>query len=328
MVSTRRSKRTEQQALSSEKAPSEERVATTPTPTPTKKSGAPTRSSSRRQRKKEDLKSKLTGLGLSIDIDKSPENKNKKIVFDDDLEDVETAEKETDLNEVTDEDRKVNNSAETSDSATKDDDLDDMVEEVKGSSAREEILQQLEAEEKGKIKAKAKRKRKERQKPQVEEPDEGEDFDDAFFEQLEVAKSTEREKEKLESRKEKGKHTTFVFDESDKASSKQAMQAKQVGHNIQVVVLPEQDSVDIEDAITAVPTSAWTEEALLYSRSSLTDGADRGGKKRKRNSPVLPDTSWSRSRKMNLITTPKARENRRAGRGRPAANFVTKKSKA
>jgi hypothetical protein len=283
--------------------------------TPKKKTATPPSAMrrSRRNQTQEELQSKNTGVGLSIDINGSSKKKNKKIVFDED-------------EVITDEphlERHVQGeSSELSiDGPTEHDDVDDEVEEVKGSSAREEILNQLEAEEKGALKAKKKKKRKERRTVK-DSDDEGEDFDDDFFAQLETVKADEEEKKKLESKKKKGKHTTFVVEENDQASAILA-HPKKVGHNIQVVVLPEPEEMTMDDGIFGLPTSELSTAALLYSRSILKDGTDMGAK-RKRGSPSLPDTSWKRSRKMNLIMTTKSRFNRRGGRGRPAANFVSK----
>jgi len=291
----------------------------------------PTTTSKRQNPKKqqqEALQIKNTGIGLSIDINKASETRNKKIVFDDD--EVITQENPMDSQTVLERPKGINKGGHSSED---DDDLDDdMVEEVKGSSARDEILQQFKVEEKGALKVKKQKKRKDRRTAKEEDADEGDDdddFDDDFFAQLETVKAEEEEDRKrlASKQKKKGKHTTFTFDDADHANPT-FTQPKKVGHNIQVVVLPDVEETEIDDAmITTLPSSTLSQDALLYSRSFLPDGKDKGGK-RKRNSPILPDTSWKRSRKMNVIlSSTKGRSRRKTGRkgtGRPAPNFVTK----
>ena len=279
------------------------------------------RSSSKPQRKEEELlrHAKNTGVGISIDIGIASESSNeqnhkkpnKKTIFGEDElpEETDVVKEPLPLTAAT-----------PATEADDDDDDNDAVEEVKGSSAREEILHQLDAEEKGALKPKKAKKRKDRTKVKSDTKKEGEEFDDEFFAELEAVKAVaEEEKKRLASKTKKGKHTTFVVDENEETSATFS-QPKKVGHNIQVVVL---EDVEMDDAITAVPTSALSADALLYSRSFIPDGSDKKGGKRKRNSPTLPDTSWKRSRKMNLIVSAKGRFNGgRKGRGRPAANFV------
>lgn len=333
MVSTRRSRKSTEPAVEAVDTPNTKES----TPSSAKEetlSPTPSKRSSRKKKQSEGLKSKNTGVGLSISIDdQSSAKKNKKIVFDDDDEEqgdtqqkkLEQPTKDIHALEVEEDDEPEtmgNDNAEE-----KEDENDDAVEEVKGSKAREEILHQIEAEEKGAVKTKTKRKRKERVKEAKDEKDDDDDddLDDDFFAKLETVKAEEnRKKAETKKKKKKGKHTTFVFDEHDQAKSGKAA-PKKVGHDIQVVVLPDQESTALfdDDAIAAVPTdAALSKEALLYSRSQLDDGCDAPGK-RKRNAPVRPDTSWKRSRKMNLLATPKSRFNRRGGKGCPAANFAT-----
>lgn len=286
----------------------------------------PSKSSKRQPRKKtrsskEGLKSKNTGIGLSIDLSDESTKQNKKIVFDDTIGD----DDEKILDETTKGTVEQSDQVQIGVTVNDKDDDDDAVEEVKGCTARDEIIQQIETEVKvaGKAKKKAK-KRKEKKEEKVENDDDedDDDLDDDFFEELETIKAEEQAKKELESKKQKkGKHTTFVFRENNKA--KKLSTPKSVGHNIQVVVLADQLETISDDPFTSVPTSSLTKEALVLSRSDLKDGADQGGK-RKRKAPNRPDTTWKRSRKMNLLATPKSRFNRQGARARPAANFVTK----
>ncbi len=315
MVSTRRSKTVEGDGRAEDMVPNGK----SPTPTAKRQSG--------KTRSKEVLKSKTTGVGISITIHDDAAKENKKIVFYDD-EDVAyqpTTQEPIDESDKDGYDPATNKAGQDSPTDI-DDDNDDAVEEVKGSAARQEILQQLEAEVKGASKSKKKKKRKDPTKGDAEKDDDNDDdLDDQFFAKLETIKAEEEEKKKTESKKKKkGKHTTFVFGEDGNGKKVGDSSApKKVGHNIQVVVLAEHEDAIANDPFTAIPSTALTKEALLFSGSDLKDGTDRGGK-RKRNASNLPDTSWKRSRKMNLVITPKSRFNRRGGRGCPAANFATK----
>eukprot|EP00980_Cylindrotheca_fusiformis_P015064 scaffold4157_cov136-Cylindrotheca_fusiformis.AAC.14 len=253
----------------------------------------------RRQKLNEELKSKATGVGLKISVDTTP--KNNKIVFDDVVDEPEppVEKQEVIANDEYDEDEE-----------------DDAVEEVKGQAAREEILEQLDTEAKYSVHSKKKRKKKEKPKEVKEEEEEEEEFDDAFFAELEAARA--EEKKQLEDKKPKGKHTAFVVAQSDQGISERP---REVDENIQVVVLKDSAQDSTVSAITAVPTNALTQNALLYSRNRLVSGSDGVarsalGKKRK----WQPDNTWKRSKKMkNLV-----RVNRKGGRLAPA-NFAKKR---
>ena len=264
----------------------------------------------RQKQKEEQLKSKNTGVGLKISIDSSASNK-KKITFDDDDNIVDeippVAEEVVDTgNDPSEEDN---------------DDDDDMVEEVQGQTAREEILEQLQSEEKQSLRSKKKRKKRERKPREEEEDEDDEDFDEEFFAQLEAAKA--QEKEKLEKKRGKGKHTAFVFAQDDNIIDERPREAD---HNIQVVVLKDPSEDSTLNAITAVPTNALSNDALIFSRSRLINGSDgiaRGATGKKRKWQV--DTTWKRSKKMNHLMAARSRASRRKGRGMAAANFVKKR---
>ena len=335
MVSTRRSRKSTEPTNDETPAANHEITDAndeSSTPTPSKRKG-------RKKNQRDELKSKNTGVGLAISIDDedSAAKQNKKIVFGDDEEGDALVEREdpepnagggNDNEEAGDGDKPetIENEAKED----QDEDADDAVEEVKGSKAREEVLHQLEAEEKGAVKVKKTRNRKGRVKEDQEQGEESEDeLDDDFFAELETVKAEESQKQTdaQKKKKKKGKHTTFVFDENNdgKGDNLDPSKSRDVGHNIQVVVLPIQEDGPMDDAITAFPTGTLSEEALLYSRSQLNNGFDKSvAGKRKRNAPVRPDTSWKRSRKMNLLLTPKSRFHRKGRKGRPAANFATK----
>lgn len=313
MVATRRSRRlssdADQEAAESSKDMGDAVREEEPTPEPSRK--PPRRSTFTRKKRKEELKWKNTGLGLSISID-SNTKKNKKIVFDDD----------EDLDQTIDEkdNEKLVETPPGEADGDEDDNDDDAVEEVKGSAAREEMMAQLQAEEKGALKPKKSRKRKERQKDEDDD-----DLDEDFFAQLETVKAEEeKEKQAKKKKKRQGKHTTFVFNEGDNTTS--SSEPKKVGHNIQVVVLPDQGDALQDDSLAGISTTL-SGDALMYSRGSLHNGSDGGPKKKSRKSPNRPDTTWKRSRKMNLVLTSQSRFHRRGGKGRPAANFASKKIK-
>ena len=184
-------------------------------------------------------------------------------------------------------------------------------------------MEQLESEEKQSLRSKKKRKKRERKsRDEEDDSDEEEDFDEDFFAQLEAAKA--QEKQKLEKKRGKGKHTAFVFAQDGDTIDERPRKAD---HNIQVVVLKDpSEGSGTANAITAVPTNALSNDALIYSRNQLINGSDgvaRGatGQKRK----WQPDTTWKRSKKMNHLAASRSRGNRRKGRGMAAANFVLKK---
>ena len=250
-------------------------------------------------------------MGLKISIDSSASNK-KKITFDDDdiVDEIPPVAEEV-----------VETGNDPSEEVDNDDD-DDMVEEVQGQTAREEILEQLQSEEKQSLRSKKKRKKRERKPREEEEEDkDDEDFDEEFFAQLEAAKA--QEKEKLEKKRGKGKHTAFVFAQDDNIIDERPREAD---HNIQVVVLKDPSEDSTLNAITAVPTNALSNDALIFSRSRLVNGSDgiaRGATGKKRKWQV--DTTWKRSKKMNHLMAARSRANRRKGRGLAAANFVKKR---
>jgi hypothetical protein len=255
-------------------------------------------SKTKKQKRDEELKSKATGVGLEISVDSSL--KKSKTVFentplDDEVEPETVVQQEVPPKEEDD------------------DDDDDAVEEVQGQAAREEIQEQMDAEEKFSVRSKKKRKQKER-KPKEEEEEDNDNFDDDFFAQLESARAEEQKK--VEGKKTKGKHTAFVFSQEDKDSDERP---REVDQNIQVVVLHDSVQDSTANAITAVPTNALSHEALQYSRGQLVNGSDgvaRGatGKKRK----WQPDNTWKRSKKMNNMV----RVHRRGGGRMAPANFA------
>jgi len=331
------------EARKNQDAHEEEENSTKKTPLSSRKSPARTTSSSSsakkekkkssRQQEKEELKSKNTGVGLKIAVDKSGASSNaKKIVFDgDNLPPVETERNE----DVSDNE---NNPATEGKAEEEEDDDDDAVEEVTGQTAREEAIDQLKSEEKQSLKAtKKKKKRKDRKSKGdklAEKKDDEVELDDEFFSQLETVRQEEaeqrKEAEKAKARAAaKGKHTAFVFSQDDEVQPNFAVK---VGGNIEVVVLKDASSSFASDGgVMATPT-AISEEALLYSRSRLTDGSDcndigskntnSGRNSHKRSRGTGETVPWKRAR--NHATMVNARSNRRNGKGKPAVFFTRK----
>lgn len=313
MVSTRNSAK--KAVADDDEAPEVAEVSSTKAKTPKK-----TPKSNRKTKRKEELKSKNTGLGISISIDETPAKGNK-IVFDE--ENLPEVEVQVEEGEGTQELPDTDTNKQSTEKIENDED-DDAVEEVKGSAAREEILEQLKTEEKQSLKAKKKKKRKERQKAEEKVEDDEEDFDEDFFAELEAVREAQDATRKA--KQPKGQHTTFVFPENERDGHAEDPSApRRVEHNIQVVVLPEDGDTVVDNAITAIPHEDLSQAAIMFSRGQLVDGADKGKKRKSKTTPKRADSSWKRSRKMGLLAGSSARFHRMGGRGRPAANFVTSK---
>ena len=268
----------------------------------------------KRRQQRESLKAKNTGTGLSISTGKGSNNtpKNKKIVFDDDLvleQDNEVDEAvETNITETT---TKQDDDEHSDDD---DDDDDDAVEEVKGDTARSQILEQMESERTEALRTTAKKKKKRKERPSKkvvddeDDDDDNDEFDEDFFAQVDTVMEEEKKKAKLEHVKPQGKHTTFVFDEEEQPSAT-LDNPQDVDHNIQVVVLNEPEST----AQLLPIMKPISKEALLFSRNSISSGPDNtpvgsfNGKKRQRKDAP----TWKRSKKMKSL----------AARGRNKAFF-------
>ena len=268
---------------------------------------------SRQKKRNEELKSKATGTGLKISLDSAP--KNNKIVFDDSNLPSED-EDDNDDNEAD------NNKQQLAVEATSDQDVsddDDAVEEVKGTAARDEALDQLKTEAEQSLKTKKKRKRKPRKEKVVESDDDDEaEMDDDFFAQLDSVREAEmKERKELEESAAreamKGKHTTFVF-AKNKSDEDGPSGPVDINENIQVVVLNNNNIGEKE---------SLSEKALTYSRNRLTSGADplAGAaelkRKRMRSGPEVQP--WKRAKKGLALGRSRLRK------GKPSAFFKRKK---
>ena len=278
------------------------------------KKGRKERKSRRQKQRKEELKSKATGIGLKISVDSAPTNK--KIVFDDSNLPSDGDDKDNDVN---------GGEAEENNSGDGDgDDDDDAVEEIKGTAARDEVLDQMKTEAQQSLKPKKKRNRKERREKPIEDSNGDEEMDEDFFAQLDSAREVEMEERKaleMSAKREalRGKHTAFVFSKN-KNDDEGASVPLAINKNIQVVVLSNSSN---SVAASFEPTTSLSEKALLYSRNRLKDGTDllEGSKElqRKRKRSGAEIQPWKRSTKR--ISMGRSR----LTKGRPSAFFKRKK---
>ena len=283
----------------------------------------------RRQRRGEQ-RTKNMGLGLSIDIKKKGTNK---IVFGDD-EDVDNDDNnegdklvskggkqkadEPDENKGQDEPETKGTAASaaattaTTTATTTDHgddggdmDEDDAVEEVKTSSAKEQVLEQRAEERKSAklqrleaAKTKKKRKRKEEEARTVSD-----ELDEDFFAQVDSDMAKQRKEQKKGKIKPIGRHTTFVTKDDNDVSNRP-------GHGIEVVVVTDtnrlmQDKMGTQPSATAKKLS---KSAILQGGEEVLKGHDgrKGG------------TTWKRSKKMNRVLSASGKERR----SKAAAHFV------
>lgn len=264
----------------------------------TKDSKAKTRAEARRKTR-EDLRLKNLGLGLKIDVTEA--QTSRKITFTDDV-----------LDQEPEDDKGMDESGDD------EEDSDDDIEEVKGSSAREKALEQRAIErENAQVKMLEKKPQKKRVKVEAKRTaidDNDDDFDEAFFQELDSELAIKRQEKKIALKIEpKGKHIAFV---SEDGEVKKPIQAD---HNIELVVL-ERDNISVSRAADAALGTAPSEAAIIFSRGKLMHGKDTKqsiSKKRQKNKSIV--TSWKRSTKMNRIMFA---NKGKVGRGRPAAHFV------
>lgn len=277
-------------------------------------------------------KAKLSGAIQSSDV-----QKNKKIVFDDDVSDAGDSQHDGEENDNLEEE--ANGSDDVQGDADESD--DDNVEEVSGSAARESTKKLRDAERKmakdSTVPKKKRKKNVEIAKPS--EPDEDSDIDDEddgdefltddFLamvdseraDQLQKAKQ-DKKKRKLQEKKRLGKHTTFVVDDD----SNMIDAPQKMSQNIEVVALggvgsETDDIVDDQSRqhlISATMGTAPSKAAIAFARGSLSSGTSmaRGSSGKKRASKK--EETWKRSRKMNSLAA-------RSRTGNAAALFVRKR---
>lgn len=278
-------------------------------------------------------KVKLSGAIQSSDV-----QKNKKIVFDDDVSDADDSqhgeEGNDNLEEEGNESDDVQGDADQSD--------DDNVEEVSGSAARESTKKLRDAERKmAKDSTVPKKKRKKNVAvAKKTEHDEGSDIDDEdesdelltddFLamvdseraDQLKKAKQ-DKKKRKLQEKKRLGKHTTFVVDDDYRMIDA----PQKMSQNIEVVALGGGVGTNADDIvddhsrqhlISATIGTAPSKAAIAFARGSLSSGTSmaRGSSGKKRTSKK--EETWKRSRKMNSLVA-------RSRPGNAAAFFVRKR---
>lgn len=278
-------------------------------------------------------KAKLSGAIQATDV-----QKNKKIVFDDDVSDADDSQHLEEGNDNLEEEG--NESDDVQGDANESD--DDNVEEVTGSAARESTKKLRDAERKmAKDSTVPKKKRKKNvvvTKPT--EPDESSDIDDEdegdelltddFLamvdseraDQLQKAKQ-DKKKRKLQEKKRLGKHTTFVVDDDYKMIDA----PQKMSQNIEVVALGGGVGTDADDIvddhsrqhlISATIGTAPSKAAIAFARGSLSSGTSmaRGSSGKKRASKK--EETWKRSKKMNSSAA-------RSRTGNAAAFFIRKR---
>ena len=277
-------------------------------------------------------KAKLSGAIQSSDV-----QKNKKIVFDDDVSDADDSQHDGEENENLEEESNDSDSESVQEDAGESD--DDNVEEVTGSATRESTQKLRDAERKmAKDSTVPKKKRKKNvEAAKLTEPDEGSDNDDEVDElltddflamvdseradQLQKAKQ-DKKKRKLQEKKRLGKHTTFVVDDDYNLIDA----PQKMSQNIEVVALggvgTDTDAMfddhSRQHLISATIGTAPSKAAVAFARGSLSSGTSmaRGSSGKKRTSKK--EETWKRSRKMNSLVA-------RSRTGNAAALFVRKR---
>ena len=263
-----------------------------------------------RQSRRQDLRPKSTGVGISIASaadDGGAIPKGKKIIFGDD-EDL-MQEDDLEKKEIQHGDEKQQD--EESDD---DDDDDDAVEEVDTSAARKSEQGQREKERAtARVQVSLTSRRKRKYKVEAEPEN---DFDDAFFTQLDEEIAEKQQQDRQKPVQPQGRHTTFVVPNEDETRT-----AAPVGHNIEVAVLASESSSQV------IINPELSDSALTFSRSHLLDGSDGVSSKqlqkaKKSGNKTAETPSWRRSKKMNLLLQPGARSKRQKVHGRAPAHFV------
>ena len=278
-----------------------------------------------RRRHRESLRAKATG---KIDMSTpSQQPSNKRILFDDDDDDDDD---DKQLKETPGIEEKVSEKQQSEDSEHEkevadepkhgDEDEDDAIEEVQTSKAREtEIQKRSEERDSARTslqKQTKKRKRnKANKKKKEKEPEEStEEFDVAFFKQLDQEKQTAKEEQKKAKKLERqsqGKYTTFVVNKEEDLNI-----LPSGTEGVEVAIIS-------QDTQLPLPKSNEEEE---YARDCLENGSDGlSGKQirkaKKRRNEAVETPSWHRSTKMSRLVAP---GQRRRSRGMPASLFKKK----
>ena len=198
--------------------------------------------------------------------------------------------------------------------------IDDAIEEVKSSVARDKAMEQLAMERQAQQKLHTRRTKKRKHKTPAKDNDDDEELEQDFFRQVDSEMAQQRKQQKIDKKDSTptGRHTTFLSTEEEMESG-----PIQTNHNIELVVLGKADEGPSNNALLQ---SAQDKVGLepsqvshLFARGGLTSGKDqakRKGTKKK----IQSNAGWKRSKKMNILAFGRRKVKRR--KGRAAANFV------
>lgn len=274
-----------------------------------------------RHSSKKAAKAKLSGFAVS-----DGQAKNKKILFD-----------ETTPNEEVHDDDDAAQESTANDQETSDD--ESVVEEVKGSIAREST-QKLRDEERqiAKLGVTSKKRPKKKEVVQEESESSSDNEDDAheddvvltddFFktvdseraDKLQSSKEAKRQKKKEENKLlVTGKHTTFVV--QDEHNHLLSDTPKKVGQNIQVITLGNGDDAFADDdeedkrILLSATLGSASAASSLFARGNLSGGASMKRSCDSRKRGTNDDEAWKRSKRVVY----------RTGCGRAAVLFCKQK---
>ena len=266
--------------------------------------------------------------------------RNKKVVFGDDDDDS----IEDEMLQM--ENNSVGGDGDNIDDNLNEDDSDDGVEEVTGSSARESTQRLREAERKVAKESMSKKKRRKVngfqqsvresvndtvESSESESEEEGGDLlTDDFFKMVDSERAgqlqktkQERKHKKMQQKKMLGKHTTFIAEgEYEEMSGV----PHKIGQNIEVVAIgggettESTNSVDDEQQLlmSAMLGSAPSKTAILFARGSMNRGTSKERSSDSRKRKTKNEETWKRSRKLNKLGVG-------SRPGQAAAVFVCKK---
>ena len=257
-----------------------------------------TRSSSKKA-----VKAKLSGFAIVDEGDA----KNQKIVFNEDADVTESHQEPTST---------VEKSIETA--KTESDTEDDVVEEVKGSTARE-FTQKIRDEERKMAKETIVKKRRAKKKDAnpANASDDGDSdteenvLTDDFFKMVDSERADKLHLSKQEKKQKKkqvlrGKHTTFIVEDEHNLNTA----PKRFGQNIEVITLgtgqTENDDQDEEDRrnLLSATLGSTSKASSLFARGNLDKGGSRKRSCDSRKRGSADDESWKRSKQMVFQSRP------------------------
>jgi hypothetical protein len=290
-----------------------------------------------RQQQSRQLRSRSTGVGISIgsiaeNQDKNNQSKNRKTTVFEDIDSPVQYEDEHRIYSIPENQNAGKKLFDNdNDEADKNDDTSD-VEEVSGTLAKDQALEQMAKETETAVKCSLTKPRKRKKKEKSHQEEKHEMFDDEFFQQLEHERSEQRKQRKLSAKlsqnnqQKTGKHTKFSL--NDGATTFETKKLEE--HNIEVAVLGtySSDGNSVRNYLLDC-SEPPTESTLLYSRSLLVDGtvplsARQLQKAKKAGHKNLNEaaTTWKRSKKMNRLGVNPAAKRKQS----PAVHFCPSKA--